>query len=127
MSQSFDFKQGLILVKAEVSGPTGKAVATLVLDTGATSTSLNASVLRSIGYDPAASIDFVPMVIGTTVERVPRLVLNRLSALGRHVLGPRVLAHDLPAEAVVDGLLGRDFFRGAKLTINFRGGVLDLA
>ena len=55
MSHAFNAKTGLILVEAEVSGPLGKAGATLVLDTGATSTSLNASLLRSIGYDPDAA------------------------------------------------------------------------
>ena len=45
---------------------------------------------------------------------------NRLSALGRHAIGLRVLAHDLPAEAAVDGLLGLDFFRDLSLQIDFR-------
>jgi hypothetical protein len=57
MSQPFNPRTGLILVAAEVSGPTGKAGATLILDSGATSTSLNVKLLRSVGYDPDAATE----------------------------------------------------------------------
>jgi hypothetical protein len=127
VSQAFNAKAGLILIEAEVSGPTGKARATLVLDTGATSTSPNRKVLRSIGYDPDAATSFARMATGTTVATVPRLTINRLSALGRHVIGLPVLAHDLPAAAAVDGLLGLDFFRGLLLSLDFRSGQITLA
>jgi predicted aspartyl protease len=127
MSQPFNASTGLILVEAEISGPTGKVSATLVLDTGATSTSLNTNVLRSVGYDPDTATEFVRMTTGTAVGTVPRLMVNRLSALGRHAIGLRVLAHDLPAVTAVDGLLGLDFFRNLLLTIDFRAGRITLA
>src|SRR5437667_341249 len=73
--------------KSQISGPLGKAGSTLVLDTGATSTSLNVSLLRSVGYDPDAATDFARLTTGTTATMVPRLMLNRLSALRRHVIG----------------------------------------
>ncbi len=126
MIHGFNSRTGLILVEAEISGPTGKAGATLVLDTGATSTSLNVSVLRSIGYDPDAAAERVQMATGTAVIMAPRLMINRLSTLGRHAIGLRVLAHSLPAEAAVDGLLGLDFFRDLALTIDFRAGQIVL-
>ena len=52
------------------------------------------------------------MATGSALETVLRLTINRLSTLGQHAIGLRVLAHDLPTEAAVDGLLGLDFFRG---------------
>jgi hypothetical protein len=126
MSHSFNSRSGLILVEAGVSGPAGKAGATLVLDTGATSTTLNCSLLRSIGCDPDTATDQAQMVTGTTVVTVPRFMVNRLSALGKHAIGLRVLAHDLPAAAAMDGLLGLDFFRNLSLLIDFRLGQLSL-
>lgn len=36
------------------------------------------------------------------------------------------LCHDLPAEVRVDGLLGLDFLRGRRLTLDFRTGRLSL-
>lgn len=61
MSQGFNARAGLILVEAEISGPMGKAGATLVLDNGATTTSLNSNLLRSVGYERGAATDFVWM------------------------------------------------------------------
>jgi predicted aspartyl protease len=127
MSRAFNATTGLILVEAEISGPAGKVGATLVLDTGATSTSLNPNVLRSVGYDPDAATESVRMTTGTTMTTVPRLMVTRLSALGQHAIGLRVLAHSLPAVAAVDGLLGLDFFRNLLLTIDFRAGQITLA
>jgi hypothetical protein len=37
-----------------------------------------------------------------------------------------VLAHDLPPEARVDGLLGLDFRRGSVLTVDFTAGPISL-
>lgn len=71
MSQAFNAKAGLILVEAEVSGPTGKAVATLVLDTGATSTAINRNLLRTVGYDPDSATEFVRMTtarVGSPID-----------------------------------------------------------
>ena len=82
MSQAFNGKAGLILVEAEISGPTGKAGATLVLDTGATSTSLNVGLLRSVGYDPDGATDSVRMATGSAIVMVPRLMLNRFERPG---------------------------------------------
>jgi hypothetical protein len=51
---------------------------------------------------------------------------DRLSVLGQHAIGLRVLALDLPAVAAVDSLLGLDFFRNLSLLIDFRLGPLTL-
>jgi hypothetical protein len=75
--------------------------------------------------DPDSATEFVSMTTGTRVERVPRLAINRLSALGEHANGRRVLARDLPA-AAADGLLGVDFFRNVLLTIDFRAGQITV-
>lgn len=127
MISRFDPKGRLIFVEAEVAGPSGTAGATLVLDTGATGTSLNANLLRSIGYDPDSATEFARMTTGTGISKVPRMVVTRLGALGTHAIGLRVLVHTLPAEAAVDGLLGLDFFQGRSLTIDFRTGTINLS
>jgi predicted aspartyl protease len=126
MSQIFDAVKGLILVEAQISGPTGTLGASLVLDTGATRTSLNASLLRSIGYEPDVSTDSALVTTGLGMVTVPCVTVNRPGALGKQVVGLRVLSHTLPLEAAVDGLLGLDFLRGSTLTFDFRAGVLAL-
>lgn len=127
MSFAFNPHRGLIIVRAEIWGPSGSGILSLALDTGATFTLLNQSRLLQLGYDPAVVPDRCQMTTASGVEFVPRLTLNRIAALGReHTVFP-VLCHTLPTSVGVDGLLGLDFFRGQSLTIDFRSALLTLA
>ena len=73
MSTRFDASGGLIIVSASIRGPADHVVARLALDTGATSTLINAAVLRLAGYDPALAPDRIRMTTGSGVEFVPPL------------------------------------------------------
>lgn len=126
MSVPFNSQHGLIIVRARLSGPTGNTDVRLALDTGATSTLLRTSVLVSIGYDPAAAPDRVQMTTGSGIEFVARLPLDRLEALGQQPTKFPVVAHTLPPTATIDGLLGLDFLRGQRLTVDFRRGQITL-
>ena len=126
MNFAFDPQRGLIVVRAELWGPTGSGVLQLALDTGATSTLVNVGMLVAIGYDPALIAERVQVTTGSGIEFAPRVVLQRVSALGQERLGFPVLGHTLPPSASVDGLLGLDFFRGLDLAIDFRTGRLRL-
>ena len=127
MSLPFDPQQGLIVVQAELWGPHGSAVLRLALDTGATSTVVNVAMLVAIGYDPALTSDRVQVTTGSGVEFAPRVILQRVIALGHERSSFPVLGHTLPPSAGVDGLLGLDFVRGLSLTIDFRAGQVRLA
>jgi predicted aspartyl protease len=126
VSFSFDPGQGLILVRAEIWGPDGSGVLRLALDTGATGTLVNAAMLVAIGYDPGLASDRVQVTTGSGIEFLPRVVLDRVSALGQQRRAFPVLAHTLPPSAGVDGLLGLDFFLGQSLTIDFRSARVTL-
>jgi predicted aspartyl protease len=127
VSVPFDPQQRLIIVGAELSGPSGSAVLRLALDTGATRTVVNVAMLVAVGYDPALVPDRVQVTTGSGVEFVPRLPLDRLVALEQERIEFPVLCHTLPPSAGVDGLLGLDFLRGQSLTIDFRNGRMTLA
>jgi predicted aspartyl protease len=127
MSFPFDPRQGLIIVRAVLSGPLGEAALRLALDTGATGTMVNAGMLVAIGYDPALAPDRVQVTTGSGIEFVPQVTLQRIEALGQERRGYTVLCHTLPPTAGIDGLLGLDFFRGHSLTIDFRNSELTVA
>lgn len=127
MSLSFDPRQGLVVVRAELWDPAGSAVLQLALDTGATGTLVNVGMLVAIGYDPALAPDRFQVTTGSGVEFVPRITLDKVVALGQERQGFPVLGHTLPPSAGVDGLLGLDFFRGQTLTIDFHAGEIKLA
>ena len=127
MSFPFDSHQGLIIVPAELWGPSGSAVLRLALDTGATGTLVNNGILVALGYDPALVPDRVQVTTGSGVEFVPRVMLDRIMALGHERAEFPVLGHTLPPSAGIDGLLGLDFFRGRRLTLDFHTGQVTLA
>jgi hypothetical protein len=126
VSFPFNANQGPITVIAEVSGPAGRLRLRLLLDTGATTSLIIPSALLAAGYDPDASTDRVQVTMGDGIVSVPRLMLNRLTALGQHRIGFIVTSYPLPSGAGVHGLLGLDFFRGQALTLDFRSGLISL-
>lgn len=126
MSFPFDARGGLVIVRAELTGPSGSSVLRLALDTGATNTVIAAGLLVAIGYDPALSPDRIQVTTGSGVEFAPCVVVNRVAALGQQQTNFPLLCHTLPASAGVDGLLGLDFMRGYQLVIDFRNGQISL-
>jgi predicted aspartyl protease len=117
----------LVLVEAELEGPTGNVVLRLALDTGATVTVLSAAALVTAGYDLTLAPSHVQVTTGSGVESVPVISVSRLKALGQERTGFPVLGHTLPVSAGVDGVLGLDFLRGLTLTVDFRLGQIALA
>ena len=126
MSQSFDPNDRLVLVTARLSGPRSEGGFQFALDTGATYTIISSHVAALLGYDPAAAGERARLTTASGIEYVPRIVVNKVQALGLERMGFAVLCHTLPPSARVDGLLGLDFLRGHRLVLDFRNGVVSL-
>lgn len=126
MSYRFDPTDGLIVVASRLLGPDGDAIVRLALDTGATSTLVNTEIMVLVGYDPAATSDRIQVTTGSGVEFCARVGVQRIEAVGRVLEGFPVLCHTLPPSAQVDGLLGLDFFRGCRLGIDLRTGLITV-
>ncbi len=124
---SFNAQRGLIIIQAELFGPSGSVVLRLALDTGATGTTVNVGLLAAAGYDPSLAPDRMQVTTGSGVEYAPRIAVSSIKALGQERASFPVLAHTLPPSASVDGLLGLDFLRGQELNIDFRKGHLTLS
>jgi hypothetical protein len=131
MSTPFNPARGLIVVDVQLRGPAGDRSARLALDTGSTQTLVRRSILARIGYagadgaDAAASRRHITTASGTL--SVPEVMVQKVTALGLTRWGFPILSHTLPAAQQVDGVLGLDFLRGRRLTIDFRGGQINLA
>jgi predicted aspartyl protease len=126
MTNRFKPESGLVIVRADLSGPAGAAVLRLALDTGATQSVVSSAILVSVGYDPAASSDRVQVTTGSGIEFAPRVVVRAITAINRNVIDFSVLALTLPPSAGVDGLLGLDFLRGCLLKVDFLDGTISL-
>jgi len=98
MSFPFDSQQGLIIIRTELWGPAGSIVLRLALDTGATGTVVNIGMLVTIGYDPALAPDRIQITTGSGVEFVPRVTLDKITALGQERTDFPVMGHNLITE-----------------------------
>ena len=105
MSFSFNADRGLIIIRAELFGPSGSIVLRLALDTGATTTMVNVGPLIAIGCDLSLVSDRVQVTTGSGVEYAPRIDVSRIKALGRERNCFPVLSLTLPPSASVDGLI----------------------
>lgn len=126
MTTPFDPQTGLIVVSTRLWGPTGDTLVRLALDTGSIRSMIGWNLLMMLGYDPAAVTDRVEMTTASGAEFAPRIVVERIEALGQERKDYPVLCHTLPATIMVDGLLGLDFFRGQRLILDFRAGSVTL-
>lgn len=68
----------------------------------------------------------VPTITVSGIEDMPLLSVERFDALGQQRHDFPVLCHNLPLGTPTDGLLGLDFFRGQRLTLDFREGLITL-
>lgn len=126
MTERFNGRASLIVVQVRIQGPRGGRSARLALDTGASWTVLGQSILEEVGYDSTSAERQVRIVTADGLRDVPMLRLDRLSAIGSERRGFAVLCHTVPPASGVDGLLGLDFFRDRRLTIDFRVGEITL-
>lgn len=126
MSQGFNAQRGLILIPAELEGPSGIVLPRLALDTGATRTLIAERFLVLAGYVPSQAPTRVRVTTPSGVVWMPQLPVIRLKSLGQERLNFLVLSHALPPSATFDGLLGLDFLRGQTLAIDFRTGQISL-
>jgi hypothetical protein len=126
MMLPFAVEEGPILVPTRVFGSGRESILLFLLDTGATRTMINEHHAVFLGYDPAAAPERVEMTTASSIEHAPLITVDRLEALGHIRTSFLILSHTLPNKADVDGVLGLDFFRGRKLTLDFRIGLLTL-
>jgi hypothetical protein len=123
MMLPFDPGEDLIVVPARVLGSGKELIVRLALDTGATSSMLNWDIAVNLGYDPSAAPNRVHTTTGSGIEMLPSIIIRRFESLGHAHTDFPIL---LPPTTDIDGVLGLDFFRGRKLTIDFRIGLVTL-
>ncbi len=126
MKSKFDPTQGLIVIPTRLYGIQKDTIVRLVLDSGASGSMINWDIAVLLGYDPVSSKERIQVTTGSGVEFASRIFIRKINALGRTMENFPMLCHTLPPSAMVDGILGFDFFRGERLIINFKKGIVTL-
>ena len=126
MTTSFDPDLGAITVSATLHGPIDSVPLRLLLDTGARFTLLSPTTLQRAGYQLGAHAPHIRVATATGIELMLSILARRLDSLDIAATDVRVVAHALPTGIGFDGLLGLNFFRSQRLTIDFRTSTINL-
>lgn len=126
MKIKFNPTSGLIVIPTRLYGFDTDTIARLALDTGATGSMVNWDIAVLLGYDPTSSEERVRITTGSGIEFVPQIRIEKIEIPGRFKENFPILCHTLPPGATIDGLLGLDFFREVRLTIDFKSGLITV-
>jgi hypothetical protein len=124
----FDPSQGIIWIRAHISGPSGERYLKCILDTGTPRTIVDTSILDALGYGAQMGTRIFEISgIGGSLPSY-ELPLIGFEAMGRNLERFPVLSQDIvPDDMGVDGLIGMDLITGHVLTIDARSGTVTLA
>lgn len=127
---TFPFKRepeyGLIIVSIEIDD---KFELKMVLDTGATNTTIDSNALYLLGYDLKDSIGKVEIETANGVIETEVFEVGSFSSLGKRKDKFQIQVYDFLAHGIFtdyNGLLGLDFFEGTKFCIDTRLNVITL-
>lgn len=107
----------------ELKGKLNSQNLTLVLDTGASHTTVDLSWMYVAGFDISDAISKVGLETGKGPVEAYVFKVRSLEFLGIAQPDFQVCAYDFLSENVlsaIDGILGLDFFRGRDLNISFK-------
>lgn len=115
---------GCPVVSVEVVDSTTSIHAMLMVDTGATFTSLNHKLLKQIGVKTSKNKSIIVSAAGVFETTSATIKKVRLGDIAQSNL--TVVALDLPTASEIDGVLGVDFFKNRKLTIDFKKHTIEV-
>lgn len=122
----FDSKQSIIICHAEIVGPKIELSLKMALDTGATYTMIPIEAAVAIGCDPLRSRRKIEITTGSSIEYVPITTIPKFRAFGIELKNMEVICHNLPTQSPVEGLLGLNFLKRAKIIIDFSKNIISI-
>ena len=119
-------ESGLILVNIEIDN---KYELNMILDTGASNTTIDSNSLYLLGYDLKDSIGTVEIETANGIIETEVFEIDTFSSLGMTKEKFQVQVYDFLAHGIFsdyNGLLGLDFLEGTKFCIDTKIDVITL-
>jgi clan AA aspartic protease (TIGR02281 family) len=118
----------LLFLRASVSGINGDSLRVrLLLDTGASYTTLPLKLLEDLGYNPTAATNRISIMTAGGMGRAPTISIAAFDCLGETFTDFSVVALDLPFNPLMSGLLGMDFLTQVGATIDIKKAEIMMA
>ncbi len=90
----------------------------LLVDTGSSFTILPVQVLQNLGYDTRNPLRRQELVTGQGRIYVPVINVSWFNCVGQLIENFEIVAHDIPPNIRIDGLLGMDFLTRFQAVIS---------
>ena len=127
---TFPFKRepesGLLIINIEIDG---KYELKMVLDTGATNTTIDSNALYLLGYDLKDNIGTVEIETANGIIETEVFEVGSFASLGQTKENFQIQVYDFLAHGVFsdyNGLLGLDFLEGTKFCIDTKKNTITL-
>ena len=120
-------ESGLILVNIEIDD---RYELKMILDTGATNTTIDSNALYLLGYDLKDNIGSVEIETANGIIETEVFEVNAFSSLGLTKEKFQVQVYDFLAHGIYsdyNGLLGIDFLEGVKFCIDTRENTISIS
>jgi predicted aspartyl protease len=126
----FPFKRepesGLLIISIEIDS---KFELKMVLDTGATNTTIDSNALYLLGYDLKDSIGLVEIETANGIIETEVFEIGSFSSLGQIRENFQIQVYDFLAHGIFsdyNGLIGLDFLEGQKFCIDLKLNTITL-
>jgi predicted aspartyl protease len=118
----------LLFLRASISSLDGDSLRVrLLLDIGASYTTLPLKVLEDLGYKISSDTARISIMTAGGIGRAPMLSISAFDCLGKTLTDFSVVALDLPFNPLMSGLLGMDFLGRLGVTINIEKAEIIMA
>jgi clan AA aspartic protease (TIGR02281 family) len=120
-------ESGLILVNIEIDN---KYELKMILDTGATNTTIDSNALHLLGYDLKDSIGKVEIETANGIIQTEVFDIDSFTSLGINKEKFQIQVYDFLAHGIFsdyNGLLGLDFLEGTKFCIDTNQNIISIS
>jgi len=118
---------GIILIEVSLISKSRKIIPLkMVLDTGATITTVPIEAAIAIGCDPTKSKKRIEMITASGTEYAPLVTIPEVRFLGFKLKDVEVICHNLPPQATVSGLLGLNILKRFDIFLKFHSKILEI-
>ena len=119
-------ENGVIFVTAKLDG---KHTFKMMLDTGASYTTIDVTALYMAGYSIGNYLETEEVETANGIVEVGILKVDNLTSLGHTVCNIAIRVYDFIAHGILtdyDGLLGLDFFENTILCIDMKNNTIEV-
>ena len=116
----------IIVVNVLIRGPKNSKLIKMVVDTGASVTSIPSDIALATGIDPPKSIKKIEIITASGTEYVPIVIVPTVQFLGFSLKNVEIACLNLPPQSTVSGLLGLNILKKFNLFLKFRESLIQI-